>query len=56
MANGSRGARSTSREFDALSVTWISLVCLAALLTIGLSRAHIWRRLTGQFDVDEVDG
>lgn len=41
---------------SATAITWISLVCLAALLTIGLSWSHIWRRLTGQFDVDEVDG
>jgi len=35
-------------------VVWIVLVCISALLTIGLSWSHIWRRLTGQFDVDEV--
>ncbi|MFW2405448.1 MAG: DUF6524 family protein [Gammaproteobacteria bacterium] len=37
------------------AIVWISLVCLAALLTVGLSWSHIWRRLTGQFDVDDVD-
>jgi hypothetical protein len=37
------------------AIVWISLVCLAALLTVGLSWSHIWRRLTGQFDVDEVN-
>jgi len=31
--------------------TWIALVCLAALLAIGLSWAHIWRRLTGQVEM-----
>lgn len=40
---------------SATAITWISLVSLAALLTIGLSWSHIWRRLTGQFDVDEVN-
>ena len=35
------------------SIVRISLVCLAALLTVGLSWAHIWRRLTGQFDTDD---
>ena len=35
--------------------TWIGLVCLAALLAIGLSWSHIWRRLTGQVAVDEVE-
>lgn len=37
------------------AIVWISLVCLAALLTVGLSWSHIWRRLTGQFDTDEVN-
>lgn len=46
-------------DFGILSVnstsvlTWIILVCIAALLAIGLSWSHIWRRLTGQFEVDD---
>lgn len=40
---------------SATAIAWISIVCLALLLTIGLSWSHIWRRLTGQFDVDEVN-
>lgn len=35
------------------AITWIALISLAVLLTIGLSWSHIWRRLTGQFDVDD---
>jgi hypothetical protein len=35
--------------------TWIGLVCLAAVLAIGLSWAHIWRRLTGQVSVEDTD-
>ena len=35
------------------SVIWITLVCLAALLAIGVSWSHIWRRVTGQLEVDE---
>ena len=35
--------------------TWIVLVGLAAILTVGLSWSHIWRRLTGQYTVDDVD-
>ena len=35
------------------SLTWIILVCLAALLTIGVSGSHLWRRLTGQLEVDD---
>lgn len=41
-------------EADTMSaITWISLVCLAGLLTVGLSWAHIWRRMTGQFDTED---
>lgn len=35
------------------ALTWIVLVCLAALLAIGVSGSHLWRRLTGQLEVDE---
>ncbi|MEJ2603251.1 MAG: DUF6524 family protein, partial [Gammaproteobacteria bacterium] len=35
--------------------TWIALVCLAALLAIGLSWSHLWRRMTGQIHVDDVE-
>ena len=34
------------------ALTWVALVCLAVLLAIGLSWSHIWRRVTGQFEVD----
>jgi hypothetical protein len=37
------------------AITWISLVCLAILLAIGVSWSHIWRRLTGQINVEDVD-
>ena len=40
---------------SASAITWITLVCLAAVLAIGLSWAHLWRRMTGQYTVDEVD-
>jgi hypothetical protein len=41
---------------DSISaMTWIVLVCLAGLLAIGLSWSHIWRRLTGQFEVADED-
>jgi hypothetical protein len=35
--------------------TWVAQVCLGALLAIGLCWSHIWRRLTGQVDVDDFD-
>lgn len=37
------------------AVTWIALVCLAALLAIGLSWSHVWRRMTGQLVVDDIE-
>lgn len=38
---------------SASAITWIVLICLASVLAIGLSWSHIWRRLTGQYTVDE---
>jgi hypothetical protein len=37
------------------AITWIVLFCLAGVLAVGLSWAHVWRRLTGQYAVDEID-
>jgi len=37
-------------------IAWIVLFGLAGLLSIGLSWSHIWRRLTGQFEVDADGG
>jgi hypothetical protein len=37
------------------AITWISLVCLAAVLAVGVSWSHLWRRITGQFNVEDVD-
>lgn len=36
-----------------LSIIWIALICLSALLAIGMSWSHIRRRLSGQVDVDD---
>lgn len=36
--------------------TWVALVCVALTLAVGLSWSHVWRRLTGQFEVDDGDG
>ena len=32
---------------------WVILICVAVLLAVGLSWSHIWRRLTGQVEVDD---
>jgi hypothetical protein len=36
-------------------LTWVILVILSVMLAVGLSWSHVWRRMTGQFEVDEVD-
>lgn len=35
------------------ALSWVALVCLGVLLAVGLSWSHVWRRLTGQYEVDE---
>ncbi len=37
------------------SIVWLSLISLAILLAIGLSWSHVWRRLSGQLEVDEAN-
>jgi len=37
------------------AVTWISLISLAMVLAIGVSWSHVWRKLTGQVNVEDVD-
>ena len=36
-------------------IQWVALICLAILLAVGMSWAFIWRRITGQYEVDEVN-
>lgn len=35
------------------AIAWLALVALATLLAVGLSWSHIWRRLSGQLEVDD---
>ena len=37
------------------AIEWVTLACLAVLLAVGMSWSFIWRRITGQYDVEEVD-
>ena len=37
------------------AVVWLSLIALGTLLAVGLSWSHIWRRLSGQLEVDDDD-
>ena len=36
-------------------MTWVVLVVFATILAIGMSWAHIRRRMSGQIDVDRID-
>lgn len=36
------------------AIVWIALTCVAVLLAIGMSWSHIRRRISGQYDVDEL--
>ena len=40
---------------SATAIVWISLVALSFVLAIGVSWSHIWRRITGQINVEDVD-
>lgn len=35
--------------------TWVALVALSAFLALGMCWSHVWRALTGQYAVDEID-
>jgi len=37
------------------AITWVALILVAFLLAVGMSWSHIRRRLTGQFDVDDIE-
>jgi len=37
------------------AITWIILVVLSLILAAGMSWSHIRRRLSGQFDIDDVE-
>jgi len=37
------------------AIAWVVLVILSLILAVGMSWSHIRRRMTGQFDVDDMD-
>jgi hypothetical protein len=37
------------------TLTWIVLIGVAVVMTVGISWAHLRRRLSGQATVDDVD-
>ena len=41
-------------DIDSTSeLTWVILIVTSVVLAVGLSWSHVWRRLTGQFEVDD---
>ena len=40
---------------SSVAIRWISLVALSVVLAVGVSWSHLWRRITGQFNVEDVD-
>lgn len=45
----------TGAQIDGNILIWVGLFVVATIMAIGLSWSHIWRRMTGQVDVDEAD-
>ncbi|MEH6585985.1 MAG: DUF6524 family protein [Halioglobus sp.] len=37
------------------AITWLALLLVAVMLAVGMSWAHIRRRLSGQYSVDDVE-
>jgi len=40
---------------SASAIAWLALIALGTLLAVGLSWSHVWRRLSGQLEVDSND-
>jgi uncharacterized membrane protein YagU involved in acid resistance len=38
------------------AIKWLGLFALAGVLAIGISWSHVRRRLSGQYDTDEIEG
>ena len=34
---------------------WVVLVCLSLVLAIGMCWSHLWRRLTGQYSIEDLE-
>ena len=39
-------------EVSGETLAWVALVCLAGVLSVGMSWGHLWRRLSGRVEVD----
>ncbi|MDH3219776.1 MAG: DUF6524 family protein [Gammaproteobacteria bacterium] len=41
---------------DTAIIQWIVLVVLTGVLAVGMSWSHVRRRISGQYDTDEIEG
>jgi hypothetical protein len=41
---------------DTSVIEWVVLSVLAGVLAIGMSWSHVRRKLSGQYDTDEIEG
>jgi hypothetical protein len=41
---------------DATVFQWVILVILTGVLAVGMSWSHVRRRISGQYDTDEIEG
>jgi len=38
------------------AITWVVMVVLSFVLAVGMSWSHVRRKLSGQYDTDEIEG
>jgi cytochrome b len=38
------------------TLQWVGLFVLSGVLAVGMSWSHVRRKLTGQYDTDEIEG
>ena len=41
---------------DANTIQWVVLFVLSGVLAVGMSWSHVRRKLSGQYDTDEIEG
>ncbi len=41
---------------DTVVIQWVVLFVLAGVLAVGMSWSHVRRKLSGQYDTDEIEG
>ena len=41
---------------DSTTIQWILLLVLTGVLAVGMSWSHIRRKMSGQYDTDEIEG